>query len=129
MELDETRIRNAAHLMVASLAGSLTHVTSKEPLCGSISSQLMNSLQGLNIASELEQAVQLVTNDNLDLGCALIEQAATENVRLLSIFFHKNAFMHIFIYLSVNAYVHFSTFYSHYAKLIMHAITGNRFHF
>ncbi|KAL7203784.1 hypothetical protein ACSBR2_016943 [Camellia fascicularis] len=78
MELDETRIRNAAHLMVASLAGSLAHVTCKEPLRGSISSQLRNSLQGLNIASELEQAVQLVTNDNLDLGCALIEQAATE---------------------------------------------------
>ncbi|XP_057511675.1 uncharacterized protein LOC130793815 isoform X2 [Actinidia eriantha] len=79
MELDETRIRNAAHLMVASLAGSLAHVTCKEPLRGSISSQLRNSLQGLNIANELlEQAVQLVTNDNLDLGCALIEQAATE---------------------------------------------------
>lgn len=29
MELDETRIRNAAHLMVASLAGSLAHVTCK----------------------------------------------------------------------------------------------------
>ncbi|XAR63221.1 hypothetical protein NMG60_11023087 [Bertholletia excelsa] len=79
MELDETRIRNAAHLMVASLAGSLAHVTCKEPLRGSISSHLRNSLQGLNIASDLlEQAVQLVTNDNLDLGCALIEQAATE---------------------------------------------------
>ncbi|KAK3001987.1 hypothetical protein RJ639_020386, partial [Escallonia herrerae] len=65
MESDETRIRNAAHLM--------------EPLRGSISSQLRNSLQGLTIGSELlEQAVQLVTNDNLDLGCALIEQAATE---------------------------------------------------
>ena len=49
----------------------------------SISSQLRNSLQGLNIASELlEQAVLLVTNDNLDLGCALIEQAATEKVRI-----------------------------------------------
>ncbi|KAL3516917.1 hypothetical protein ACH5RR_023819, partial [Cinchona calisaya] len=79
METDETRIRNAAHLMVASLAGSLAHVTCKEPLRGSISSQLRNLLQGLNIASELlEQAVLLVTNDNLDLGCALIEQAATE---------------------------------------------------
>ncbi|XP_059434806.1 uncharacterized protein LOC132167794 isoform X1 [Corylus avellana] len=79
MELDETRIFNAAHLMVASLAGSLAHVTCKEPLRGSISSQLRNSLQGLNIASELlEQAVQLVTNDNLDLGCAVIEQAATD---------------------------------------------------
>lgn len=29
MESDETRIRNAAHLMVASLAGSLAHVTCK----------------------------------------------------------------------------------------------------
>ncbi|XP_004306964.1 PREDICTED: CCR4-NOT transcription complex subunit 1-like [Fragaria vesca subsp. vesca] len=79
MESDDTRILNAAHLMVASLAGSLAHVTCKEPLRSSILSQLRNSLQGLNIASEyLEQAVQLVTNDNLDLGCAVIEQAATD---------------------------------------------------
>ncbi|XP_007052185.2 PREDICTED: CCR4-NOT transcription complex subunit 1 [Theobroma cacao] len=79
MESDETRIYNAAHLMVASLAGSLAHVTCKEPLRGSISSQLRSSLQGLNVASDLlEQAVQLVTNDNLDLGCAVIEQAATD---------------------------------------------------
>ncbi|KAF4401859.1 hypothetical protein G4B88_013146 [Cannabis sativa] len=79
MESDETRIFNAAHLMVASLAGSLAHVTCKEPLRTSILSQLRNSLQGLNLASELlEQAVQIVTNDNLDLGCAVIEQAATD---------------------------------------------------
>ncbi|KAG8391589.1 hypothetical protein BUALT_Bualt01G0203200 [Buddleja alternifolia] len=79
MEPDETLIRNAAHLMVARLAGSLAHVTCKEPLRGSISVQLRSSLQGLSISSELlEQAVQLVTNDNLDLGCVLIEQAATE---------------------------------------------------
>ncbi|KAI7748630.1 hypothetical protein M8C21_012430, partial [Ambrosia artemisiifolia] len=81
MESDESRIHSAAHLMVASLAGSLAHVTCKEPLRGSISSQLRNNLQALsgNISSELlEHAVQLVTNDNLDLGCAFIEQAATE---------------------------------------------------
>lgn len=79
LESDESRIYNAAHLMVASLAGSLAHVTCKEPLRGSISSQLRNMLQGVNIGSEiLEQYVQLVTNDNLDLGCAIIEQAATE---------------------------------------------------
>ncbi|KAI3693882.1 hypothetical protein L1987_76837 [Smallanthus sonchifolius] len=80
MESDESRIRSAAHLMVASLAGSLAHVTCKEPLRGSISSQLRNNLQSrVNIASDLlEHAVQLVTNDNLDLGCAFIEQAATE---------------------------------------------------
>ncbi|KAL9690797.1 hypothetical protein QQ045_011207 [Rhodiola kirilowii] len=79
MDSDESRIYNAAHLMVASLAGSLAHVTCKEPLRVSISSQLRNSLQNLNIASELlEQAVLLATNDNLDLGCAVIEHAATE---------------------------------------------------
>ncbi|KAI3711268.1 hypothetical protein L2E82_41237 [Cichorium intybus] len=80
MESDESRIHSAAHLMVASLAGSLAHVTCKEPLRGSISSQLRNNIgTNVNIASELlEHAVQLVTNDNLDLGCALIEQAATE---------------------------------------------------
>ncbi|XP_075501008.1 uncharacterized protein LOC142539437 isoform X2 [Primulina tabacum] len=79
LEPDETLIRNAAHLMVARLAGSLAHVTCKEPLRGSISSQLRGLLQGLSISNELlEQAIQLVTNDNLDLGCAVIEQAATE---------------------------------------------------
>ncbi|EEF50313.1 ccr4-not transcription complex, putative [Ricinus communis] len=79
MESDETRIYNAAHLMVASLAGSLAHVTCKEPLRNSISTQLRNSLQGLNSTSDLlEHAVQLATNDNLDLGCAAIEQAATD---------------------------------------------------
>ncbi|XP_061969230.1 uncharacterized protein LOC133692363 [Populus nigra] len=79
MESDETRIYNAAHLMVASLAGSLAHVTCKEPLRSSISSQLRNSVQGFSLTSEiLEHAVQLVTNDNLDLGCAVIEQAATD---------------------------------------------------
>ncbi|CAN0921789.1 CCR4-NOT transcription complex subunit 1 [Linum grandiflorum] len=87
METDETRICNAAKLMVASLAGSLAHVTCKEPLRSSISSHMRSSLQstlhGLNITSELlEHAVQLATNDNLDLGCALIEQAATDKAML-----------------------------------------------
>ncbi|KAF5959836.1 hypothetical protein HYC85_001045 [Camellia sinensis] len=80
MESDETCIYNAAHLMVASLAGSLAHVTCKEPLRVSISSQLRNLLQGFNITNEAqEEAVAIVLNDNLDLGCAVIEHAATDN--------------------------------------------------
>ncbi|KAK7251585.1 hypothetical protein RIF29_34904 [Crotalaria pallida] len=52
-----------------------------EPLRGSISSQLRTSVQNLSIGNEiLEQVVQLVTNDNLDLGCAVIEQAVTDKV-------------------------------------------------
>lgn len=47
-----------------------------------MSNQLRNILQS-NIGGELlEHAIQLVTNDNLDLGCAVIEQAATERVGL-----------------------------------------------
>ncbi|GFZ15188.1 transcription regulator [Actinidia rufa] len=79
MESDKTRVYNAAHLMVASLAGSLAHVTCKEPLRVSISSQLRNSLQSFNIPGDLqEQAVDIILNDNLDLGCAVIERAATD---------------------------------------------------
>lgn len=41
------------------------------------------SLQSLDISADgFEQIVQLITNDNLDLGCAFIEQAAREKVRL-----------------------------------------------
>ncbi|CAL5366926.1 unnamed protein product [Camellia sinensis] len=77
MESDETCIYNAAHLMVASLAGSLAHVTCKEPLRVSISSQLR---KGFNITNEAqEEAVAIVLNDILDLGCAVIEHAATDN--------------------------------------------------
>ncbi|WRX18737.1 CCR4-Not complex component [Theobroma cacao] len=79
MESDETCIYEAAHSMVASLAGSLAHVTCKETLRTSISRQLRDSFQGLNAPNEhLEQAVALVINDNLDLGCAVIEHAAVQ---------------------------------------------------
>ncbi|XP_057867287.2 uncharacterized protein LOC131074644 isoform X3 [Cryptomeria japonica] len=79
MESEESRIRESANKMVASLAGSLAHVTCKEPLRVAMANHLRSLLQQLNVVGEvLEQAVQLVTNDNLDLGCAVIEQAATE---------------------------------------------------
>eukprot|EP00252_Welwitschia_mirabilis_P002749 TRINITY_DN12719_c0_g2_i1.p1 TRINITY_DN12719_c0_g2~~TRINITY_DN12719_c0_g2_i1.p1 ORF type:complete len:2025 (+),score=405.51 TRINITY_DN12719_c0_g2_i1:577-6075(+) len=79
MESDESCIFQASRLMVASLAGSLAHVTCKEPLRVAMVNHLRSLFQGFNLTSDiLEQAVQLVTNDNLDLGCAIIEQAATE---------------------------------------------------
>ena len=60
----------------------------QEPLRSSISSQLRNSVQGFSLTSEiLEHAVQLVTNDNLDLGCAVIEQAATDKVPVLALIY------------------------------------------
>ncbi|KAK1261309.1 hypothetical protein QJS04_geneDACA021630 [Acorus gramineus] len=83
LEADENRIFNASHLMVASLAGSLAHVSCKELLRTALSNNLRSLLQTLNVGSDLlEQTVQLITNDNLDLGCAIIEQATTDKALL-----------------------------------------------
>lgn len=61
----------------------------------SILSHLRNLFQSLNLASDiLEQAVQIITNDNLDLGCAVIEQAATDKVGLIYI---SSLFISVFI--------------------------------
>ncbi|KAH8935189.1 hypothetical protein BDL97_17G016600 [Sphagnum fallax] len=79
MEAEEAQTHQAAKLMVASLAGSLAHVTCKEPLRLAMANHLRSLLQVVNLVTEvMEQAVNLVTNDNLDLGCAVIEKAATE---------------------------------------------------
>ncbi|XP_008796100.2 CCR4-NOT transcription complex subunit 1-like isoform X2 [Phoenix dactylifera] len=79
MESDDGIISRAAHLMVGTLAGSLAHVTCKEPLRAALSSHLRSLLQTLNITSErMEQIIQILTTDHLDLGCALIENVASE---------------------------------------------------
>lgn len=88
MESDENKMRKAAQLMVANLAGSLALVTCREPLRGSISTHLRQLL--LSSASDestsesdrdqkaIEQCVAICATDNLELGCMLIEKAATE---------------------------------------------------
>ncbi|XP_010933666.1 uncharacterized protein [Elaeis guineensis] len=79
MESDDGIISRAAHLMVGTLAGSLAHVTCKEPLRAALSSHLRSLLQSLNITSErIEQIIQILTTDHLDLGCALIENVASQ---------------------------------------------------
>jgi len=88
MESDETKMRKAAQLMVSNLAGSLALVTCREPLRGSITTHLRELLLK-NTAKEsssdgdtdqkiLEQCVAICATDNLELGCMLIEKAATE---------------------------------------------------
>jgi CCR4-NOT transcription complex subunit 1 len=86
MESDELKMRKAGQLMVANLAGSLALVTCREPLRSSVSQHLRRLLTE-NIASGklieqeqnvIEQCVQICATDNLELGCMLIEKAATE---------------------------------------------------
>mmetsp|Transcript_26187 Transcript_26187/g.86121 ORF Transcript_26187/g.86121 Transcript_26187/m.86121 type:complete len:2355 (-) Transcript_26187:1156-8220(-) len=80
LEQDEQQLKAAAHMMVQNLAGSLALVTSKEPLRHTMCNQLRAILNKTNLfdSSLIEQAAQLVANDNLDLGCNIIEKAATE---------------------------------------------------
>jgi CCR4-NOT transcription complex subunit 1 len=80
LEPNEQKMRKAAQLMVANLAGSLAVVTCKEPLRLSMANHLRTMLQqapGVEPIA-LEHAVQTCSTDNLELGCMLIEKAATE---------------------------------------------------
>ena len=83
-EPDDGRVRKAAALMVSNLAGSLALVTCKEPLRVSIAKHLRALLQqqpgGHLSGSEQhdQHVVQTCAAENLDLGCMLIEKAATE---------------------------------------------------
>jgi CCR4-NOT transcription complex subunit 1 len=79
MEPDEMRMRNAAQLMVQNLAGSLALVTCKEPLRVACGNHMRSLLQQAGTDAQLmEQVVQVCSSDNLELGCTLIEKAATE---------------------------------------------------
>lgn len=88
MESDEAKMRKAAQLMVSNLAGSLALVTCKEPLRGSVATNLRNLLNtainsaGIKLGADgeqlIEQVIQVCSADNLELGCMLIEKAATE---------------------------------------------------
>eukprot|EP00163_Fabomonas_tropica_P033612 TRINITY_DN892_c0_g1_i3.p1 TRINITY_DN892_c0_g1~~TRINITY_DN892_c0_g1_i3.p1 ORF type:complete len:2289 (-),score=618.48 TRINITY_DN892_c0_g1_i3:1290-8156(-) len=83
MEPGETNIRKSAHLMVQHLAGSLALVTCKEPLRVSMSNHLRSLLQGSMPGQDprqrqIEEAVQVISAENLELGCTLIEKAATD---------------------------------------------------
>merc|ERR1719333_108594 len=81
-EPDEVRVRLAAHLMVKSLSGSLALVTCKEPLRLQLMNHLRQPLQHhMPDSNILEQMVQVITTDNLELCCSLIEKTATDKAQ------------------------------------------------
>lgn len=78
---DARRRSQAAHLMVSNLAGSLALVTCKEPLRVSIGNHMRSLLSTAAPGAEqstTEMLVHLCSSENLELGCMLIEKAATE---------------------------------------------------
>ena len=83
LEPDDNRLRKAAQLMASSLAGRLALVTCKDPLRVTTSKYLREFLQR-GLASKrlsqfnLDNAIEVIAVENLELGCRLIEKAATD---------------------------------------------------
>lgn len=82
-ETDENVIHRASHLFVASLAGSLALVTCREPLRAAFNQHLRSYL--LSASNKLgedqrlvDQVVAVTTADNIELGCALVEEAVVQ---------------------------------------------------
>lgn len=84
MEPDENMLKKAAQLMVSSVAGSLALVTCREPLRVSLTNHLWQLLlphcgtKDMNETAALEQVVHILSTENLELGCNLIEKAVVE---------------------------------------------------
>uniref|UniRef100_A0AAV1VFM7 CCR4-NOT transcription complex subunit 1 n=1 Tax=Peronospora matthiolae TaxID=2874970 RepID=A0AAV1VFM7_9STRA len=78
-EYDDTKMRKAAHLMVASMSGSLALITAKEPLRNAIGTHLRALLPAsAGDPQQREHVIQVCSNENTDLGCMLIEKASSE---------------------------------------------------
>ena len=77
-EVDDEKIRSAARQMVKELAGSLALVTCKEPLRMSISNYIRRPRADVSDQGLSEGLTIMCVNDNLDMACAFVEQAAEE---------------------------------------------------
>jgi len=76
MELDEEKLRNAAHTVVQALSGALALVTCKEPLRMSIQNNIRVTARDLPEHALPEGHILMFVNDNLDLVCNTVEKAA-----------------------------------------------------
>lgn len=76
MEPDEEKLRKAAHTVVKALSGALALVTCKEPLRMSIQNNIRLMARDLPEQALPEGHVLMFVNDNLDLVCSTVEQAA-----------------------------------------------------
>ena len=67
--------------MVQSLAGNLASVTSKESLRGAMLTNLRSALspqQGKPVPAQIEHAIQVIVQDNLELACGVVQKAAAD---------------------------------------------------
>jgi CCR4-NOT transcription complex subunit 1 len=79
-EADENMLLKASQLMVSSLSASLALVTCREPLRITLTQNLRNYLRPIYMKDGMddvftESVVQILSTDNLDLGCSIVEKA------------------------------------------------------
>ncbi|KAF7188666.1 General negative regulator of transcription subunit 1 [Pseudocercospora fuligena] len=75
-EGDVDKMRNSAHTVVKALSGSLALVTCKEPLRMSITNNI-RIMASRGLPDQLpEGQILMFVNDNIDIVCSLVEQAA-----------------------------------------------------
>nr|ODN93295.1 CCR4-NOT transcription complex subunit 1 [Cryptococcus depauperatus CBS 7841] len=79
-EPDALRMRQAAHMMVQNLAGSLALVTCKEPLRSSMIANVKSMLEqnGYTDDTMPDAMIAGVVNQNLDVACSVLKKAAME---------------------------------------------------
>ncbi|KAK8865726.1 hypothetical protein IAR55_000872 [Kwoniella newhampshirensis] len=79
-EPDAMKMRQAAHMMVQNLAGSLALVTCKEPLRSSMITnvKLMLEQNGYTDETMPDAMIAGVVNQNLDAACSVLKKAAME---------------------------------------------------
>lgn len=84
LDSEENRMRIAAHYMVRYLTAGMAMITCRDQLLTSISTYMKQQLQtALGAASTqhkdmIEQAANIVAQDNMELACAFIQKTATE---------------------------------------------------
>ncbi|KAL5022887.1 hypothetical protein ScPMuIL_002042 [Solemya velum] len=84
LDPEETRMRAAAHHMVRHMTAGMALITCREPLYITITNNLKNAfmatLRGANQSQKelIEQAAQMIAQENTDLACAFIQKTAVE---------------------------------------------------
>ncbi|XP_022920087.1 CCR4-NOT transcription complex subunit 1 isoform X2 [Onthophagus taurus] len=84
LDFEENRMRVAAHYMVRNLTAGMAMITCRDQLLASINAQMKGSLQSAMVGATtqqkemIDQAATMIAQDNMELGCAVIQKTAIE---------------------------------------------------